>query len=271
MMANLATFSLTFGAHGDWPGPACPRDIIHSILGQLPSSVENLQVVTSDFLNLGMGETHHLCAVLGRFLYHAKHVRLCPGMFCPTLFDVVLGVEATDSTTKQPTSSSSRLETAVFDATNMDEFEVCPSTAELYVMSNPNESYNTAKRVFLERAQTCIAANKLPALRRFAFFDCLSRTGGSFGAIVERDLIKEITRCYPVVETPRPKGEEDLGFVYRCRYQKSNGKKEDIYGEPWRIMDVVTGPVWIQTLQGSTFPPEFRNSRKAHREDYQWR
>jgi hypothetical protein len=218
MMMNLNTFLLTCRSHDDIDRPYFPRKVIHLVLDELPFSVENLQVHIPDSLTRETDESHHLCAVLGRLLCHAKHVRLCLGMFYPTLFDVVMGAKANDFAAEGPMSSSSQLQTAVFNATYMEDFELCPSTAEFDFMSN--ESYNSAKTAFLQRAQECIAADRFPALRRFVFFDSLNRIGNSFDAIVERDLIKKTTKCYPKVAKDPFEVDEDLpGFLHMCRYQ----------------------------------------------------
>jgi hypothetical protein len=161
MMVNLNTFSLSCRGHNILEGPYFRRTVILSVLDQLPFSVENLQVDISGSVTREIDESHHLCAVLSRLLYHAKQVRLCLGMFCPTLFDVVMGVKASDFAAEGPISSSSKLETAVFDATYADDFELCPSTADY----TSNEAHNSAKAAFLQRAQEWIAADRFPTLK----------------------------------------------------------------------------------------------------------
>jgi hypothetical protein len=214
------------------------------------------------------GESHHLCAVLGRLLCHVKHVRLSLEMFCPTLFDVVMGQEATENEAERPKPTSSQLETIIFDATALN-FRLCSSAAGLGPISD--ESRNNAKHGFLERAQTCIAANKFPLLTRSAFFDRLIGFGGSFDAICERDLIKNITKFNPLVDKGQLldfKGR--WAFSHMFRYQNSNGEEEEIYGTPSQFLLVVSGPVWTRSAQDSKFPPEFNFPKKALENSYRW-
>jgi hypothetical protein len=282
-MRHLKTLSITvtYKGYGGEPRPHyIEQDSLFKILLALPKSVEDLEVNILGFCLPKSGK-EHICSILNKLLFRLRNVKIFVDTLCPKLFELAESPSNPKADKDGREEDAQKFAHAKFP--NLRTFilypsyesaALCPSIdkpTSSILEGTPDYPACIDNMPVVEAAEAAFAGNHLPAIQRFAIIDKSDTldipNDTACASIFERDFIARETFCNPLVDYTTFRGYGE----YMMRYKDKNGGDVEALGTHGDVLEQVTGPAWIETLDGSRFPAEFKETRKAIEGGYIWK
>ena len=205
-LSSLRSFSLSVRTqHGESRpfGFLLDRKDLSSILRQLPSSLEDLELDTAGTERAASdADACHLCADIQKLLLRLRHVRLRLGMICRAMFpitDIGSGCEGIDAQNTKPVAVPPKLTSLLINLHQLQDPSLCPKNdAQPPPMPPQRPTWleqvpSDARAHIAQIAQTALTLDKFPALVEARIIDGVLGEPGFCPAVVDKHMMRRTT------------------------------------------------------------------------------
>ena len=273
-LSSLRSFSLSVRTqHGESRpfGFLLDRKDLSSILRQLPSSLEDLELDTAGTERAASdADACHLCADIQKLLLRLRHVRLRLGMICRAMFpitDIGSGCEGIDAQSTEPVAVPPKLTSLLINLHQLQDPSLCPKDdAQPPPMPPQRPTWleqvpPDARAHIAQIAQTALTLDKFPALVEARIIDGVLGEPGFCPAIVDKHMMDNISYVSP----HSPVAGDGTQML---RLRDAAGQDHEHFGYGKFLALRVEGPSWVETTEGFRFSRSFSETAVAKERGY---